>query len=194
MTRVRITFSFQESTSDVRSNEQRGCERVRDVTDTFHQYRLLLREIWNRGFWADPECRGWDAVDSFNRLKPTLFKTLVLDRLGVGDDVDASGRTISLEFGIVPEVVNFSDGSRSAAVVILKCRNADDDRGDYDQRVELRADEVSMVFRDFFDWGLNDYRDLRYYLVRIVALPSRPELIGRNALVDVYEAAVIVNS
>jgi len=57
----------------------------------------------------------------------------------------------------------------------------------------LLASEVSLEFPDLFEWGNVDYRDFRFYRVRIVSARDGPELSGREGLVDAYEVSVFVD-
>jgi hypothetical protein len=49
-----------------------------------------------------------------------------------------------------------------------------------------------MLFRDFFDWGLIDYWEFQYFLVEITASVRFPDVIGRQALIEVRSARVLV--
>lgn len=41
-----------------------------------------------------------------------------------------------------------------------------------------------MNFLGYFDWNRLDYRDFRYYQVKIDRFDAKSELVGREALID----------
>jgi hypothetical protein len=50
---------------------------------------------------------------------------------------------------------------------------------------------MALTFQDFFDWDELNYRDFQYYLVDIAASSKYPELIGREALLEVSTVRVL---
>jgi hypothetical protein len=161
---------------------------MEDVTDIFQLYRLSLREIWNRAFWSDPELRTWNSAHHFQALKPHLFRALVTEKLDRDACCLTGNAADGRRFYIVPSIPSAGDDTRSAQVTIL--HEKPEGGWDWDRQVVLKSSEVTMMFVDFFDWGLLGYRDLRYYLVKI-SHSNTPELVGRAALVDVYDATVM---
>src|SRR5581483_9521435 len=148
-----------------------------DVSDVFHQYRLALRDVWNRNFWSDPELRDWNSADYFETVKPLLFRGLVLEKLGqAGTCPHVEQPSDIAPFFVVPN-------AKSATVTVLK-------KSSWHRELRLTSAEITLRFRDFFDWGALRYRDLRYYLVSIVACPPHPDVVGLDALVDVYQGDV----
>jgi hypothetical protein len=49
-----------------------------------------------------------------------------------------------------------------------------------------------MHFIGYFDWNRLDYRDFRYYLVKIAKFDTKSELVGREALIEREHASVCV--
>jgi len=54
----------------------------------------------------------------------------------------------------------------------------------------IRPGEAEMHFLEYFDWNRLDYLDFRYYRVQIAKFDSRPELVGREALIERQQANV----
>jgi hypothetical protein len=117
-----------------------------------------------------------------------LFKALVLEKLDLKDCcVPDDVKPENSRFYIVPNVPG-PNGSKSAVLTLLSGKS--EGGWDAERRLQLKASDVTLRFRDFFDWSHLDYRDIRYYRVDIVA-SEISELVGRGALVDVYEADVM---
>src|SRR5579862_7056185 len=56
---------------------------MEDVTCSMDAYRECARHVWNTYFQQDAERDGdWDLRDHFNEVALTLFRALVLRRLG----------------------------------------------------------------------------------------------------------------
>ncbi len=49
---------------------------------------------------------------------------------------------------------------------------------------QVSVGKVEMHFLAVFDWNQLDYRNLKYYRVRIAAFAEQPHLVGREALID----------
>jgi hypothetical protein len=53
--------------------------------------------------------------------------------------------------------------------------------------------EIELTLINFFDWNILNWRDFRYFKVKIRALEKRSALVGKEGLVDVLDADVLWN-
>lgn len=68
--------------------------------------------------------------------------------------------------------------------MIHKPRGGDRNRYWDDPVNRIAPSEANLRFVDYFDWDRMNYSDLRYYQVQIEAFPSKPHLVGRDALIE----------
>ena len=52
-------------------------------------------------------------------------------------------------------------------------------------------DQIKLTLIDFFDWNLRSWRDFRYFKVKILEFQARPEVVGREGLVEVADVDVL---
>ena len=55
----------------------------------------------------------------------------------------------------------------------------------------FQANDVKLGLLDFFDWQLLDWRDFRYFLVRVDEFQPNPSLAGCRGLVEVSDVDVL---
>jgi hypothetical protein len=155
---------------------------MEDITDRMYAYRECARVLWNMGFRTDavPDL-DFDAVDAYRDVCRRLFNAIVLEPIGAIARVPTGrrepfiGLQISPRFDPVPAMIRRPT-----------------DQGIYwdDPVKELKTQGLSLVFIDFYDFDDFGYIDLRYYLVRVLRCGDHPELVGRDALIDVRHAEV----
>jgi hypothetical protein len=158
-----------------------------DATDEFQKYRLILRDIWNQYLWSEPEFRDWDMANHFESLRPTFFNELLGEKLRRRMDIERDDPLTIYVAGAVTE------GIRARGTPIRISETLDRGSRCWTQPPGyVRRPEMLLKFLDFFDWGICEYRDLRYFLVEIAASSKYPDLVCREALVDVDSAHVFV--
>lgn len=157
-----------------------------NVTELLQRYRQCLRDIWNAHFWQHPELRNWDSVTVFEKLKPCLFRALVLESLAEGCAHTAPPEG---SFLVVPNVPENGGGRLATHVVVTKSEGGG--RSYVEELLTLRASDATLRFVDIFDWSMMGYVDFRYYLAEVSAFAARPDLIGLEVLVDVHQADVV---
>lgn len=175
---------------------------MRNVTEVFKNYRICLREIWNRCFWADTFFQKsdnsekiWNAVKHFDRLVPFFFDALVMEKLinNCCVEENLSKGTYDHIFRIVPAgsttIWPFKKQDRTGE----SFKNPISGRGSTESGIKIEAKQIDMRFLNFFEWSATDCYDLKYYVVEIRSFPEKPELEGREALVDVEGIEVWVN-
>jgi hypothetical protein len=160
-----------------------------NVTELFQRYRQCLREIWNAHFWQHSELRNWDSVTVFERLKPCIFRALVLESLAEGCCIQSPPVGTFL---VVPNIPDNSGDRLATHVVVTKREGAG--RSWVEEILALRASDAALRFVDVFDWSMMGYVDFRYYVAEISGFTARPELNGAEVLIDVYQADVFRSS
>ncbi len=152
---------------------------MRNVSSIFDHYRISARSVWNTAFWPDPELRGWEFVEDFRSIEKILFDALVLEKFGEAFPVD------DLFQKPIP-FVQVAPSTDSVPIMIASL-----EPGCWDDPVNrVRIGQVEMNFIAFFDWNQLDYRDLKYYRVRIARFDTEPHLVGREALIERQYASV----
>ena len=151
-----------------------------NVTDLFDRYRLCLREIWNTYFWQHAEFRTWDSVDVFRRLKPNIFQALVLEVL----------ECTSPNFLVVPKIPDNSGNLLATHVVVTKPDAGG--RSWAEELQTLRSSDATLHYVDVFEWSMMRYVDFPHYVAHISAFATRPDLVGREVLIDVHQVEILV--
>jgi hypothetical protein len=153
-----------------------------DISEVFDHYRVAARTIWNTAFWPDSDFRDWDSVDRFDEIQRLLFSALVLDKVGKEWPLQNLFRSAISFFRIAP---------RSEATILIQNPRSENATGYWDHPVNrIKPGEAELLFIGYFDWDRMDYADLRYYHVRIASFDSHAEVVGREALIERWHAAV----
>ena len=145
------------------------------ATELIQRYRIALQTLWNYHFWADPQYRNWDDLDSMNRLKLPLFVSLVTERL------DYSGPPVKEIFGPAYQVIPRLAHSSIRGMLIESVPG----NGAWGPTVrDIPKGKARIYILDFFDWeGLSAW-ELRYFKVQIVDVEGHPELSGRIGMIE----------
>ncbi len=154
------------------------------ATEIIQQYRLALRHIWNSHFWGNqgPSFRDWESVRDFEKLKLPIYEALVARRL------EPLGAVPKAVFGNAFRVV---PPATSGQMSMIQIETVGGQWSPFSG--PFQAGDVNLILLDFFDWDLLNWRDFRYYLVRVDAFEGRPEAVGRQGLVDVLDSDVVWN-
>ena len=159
-----------------------------NVTELFQEYRLILRDVWNRYFWSDHDLRSWDMVDHFNMIKGKFFESLLMYKVLVKI---SSEQQSSARFIVVPSVPG-PNGAKGCSIRIAETNNRTTTSRWDQEPAWIAASEMELEFVDFYDWNTFSYINLQLYLVRIAESWKYPDLIGREALVGIDLADVVV--
>jgi hypothetical protein len=158
-----------------------GIERlpVQDVTPLLNSYRECARGVWNSFLRADAD---FDRVDGFSALCERLLAELVLRPLGkLGHRKAAPGDPYPFL-----RVVPMAD-----PVPIMINRPSKDGNKYWDDPVtQVGREGVKLLLIDYFDWDQMGFIDLQYYRVKVIVFDKHPDLVGREALLDVHHAGV----
>jgi len=151
---------------------------MRDVTALMNSYRECSRNLWNVYFSTRADIGA--ALDCFGQIRSLLFESLVVDELSCEGDSDGEDAPLVLQ--VVPNV-------RS---LILIRRPSDDGNGYWDEEKDLAVgpEDIELEFVEYFDFCDIPIMDFRFFRCRILQFASRPEYIGREALIEAAGARV----
>ncbi len=157
------------------------------ATEIVQNYRLALRTLWNTHYWSNPAYRDYQSVRDFEKAELLLFRGLVARRLEPlalhSDEIFGSS------FRIVPAF-----RTQQIAVIIVAERIGDTPNFKWDEvSGPFTAKQLKLTLLNFFDWEIENWRDFRYFRVRIQAFEDKPQFIGCDALVEVLHADVLWN-
>ena len=155
------------------------------ITEEIHRFREAARHLWNAHLRPGAD---WDTVDAFEEVCRLLFEQLIISRL-------------KLHAPVIPINTDKSDlegyrvfGAGTGKLPLLVNRDIPPS-GYWDYPVDWIPPEDESEIRpiSFFDFDLLGWRMFEYYRVRISAYPSRPRLVGRDALIrcDYVEIEVV---
>lgn len=145
-----------------------------DLNLALEAFRLAARDLFNSSFRVqhpyDSEI-AWTRRDNFLAVESALFKALVTEPMKLAD----------VSYGHVQSEISVLAREKLSPVQIMIGK--DGDSGYWGLPIELPP-SAGLRFMKFFDWDQLDVRDNRYVRVSISEWPERPELIGRDALVE----------
>lgn len=159
-------------------------KNMEDITDIVDDYRECSRHIWNTYF------RYLEEGDmKFSAVNEALFYAMVLAQFN------------KTQVGLAPTMINkeplfylrITPISPHGTPIMIN-RTGDSGCGYWDDPVNrVKPDEVDLRFLEFFDFAESqDFRDWRYYLVRIKGFPTQLHLEGRDALIDASDVRVFM--
>lgn len=162
---------------------------MEDITHILEHYRETARHLWNTGFLLlDTEQDLWQLHEEYADIAGRLFTALVLSHLGRVD------RQTLREDEVAPQPLLFLRVVPSGDSISLLVNRTMPPSGYWDDPVSvISREDADLRFLRYFDFDLVGPRDLEYYLVRIIASPKYPHLIGRDALLRVRDAKVVLD-
>jgi hypothetical protein len=143
------------------------------IDDLMTQFRLASRQLFNQFYRvSDPYNNdGWPLEERFSHVQEALFQTLVVE----------PAKLPATRYGDVNPGISVELRQAELAPIML---NRDVDSGYWDHPIREVTREARMAFVRFFDWDQLDVRDNRYVRVLVQAWPSKPEAIGKHALIE----------
>jgi hypothetical protein len=150
-----------------------------DVTALMDGYRECVRHVWNTHFQRDAERdTDWDLRDEFNAVAATLFRALVLRKLGRRESVVQPDQ-------ISPrQPLSFLRVEVEPSSSIMVNRVADGGYWDHPLTFVAKGD-LDLRFLRYFDWSDLAFRDFAFYRVRVIGSLKHPEVVGKDALLPV---------
>jgi len=147
-----------------------------DLDRAMREYRECYRHVWNTYF--QPRTDGWH---DFTEVQRALFEALVLTRVGRprSEIVWAFDGGVS-SIRVVPTIPPIG----SLRVLISESSPPDGRWGE----TRLTSEPMDLRFAGFFDWRNEwDPMDLRFVRARVESAP-RPEMVGRELLIEFEHA------
>jgi hypothetical protein len=143
------------------------------IDELMTQFRLASRQLFNQFYRvSDPYNNdGWTLEERFSQVQEALFRTLVVE----------PGKLPPTRYGDVSSKIFVELRHAESAPIML---NRELDSGYWDHPVKEVTREARMAFVRFFDWDQLDVRDNRYVRALVQEWPSRPELVGKHALIE----------
>ncbi len=161
-----------------------------DITTDIDGYRECIGFLWNKCCHKkDDRQSDWDRYDSFDDICGLLFSLMILQPYGWPDYRKSSSYE---EFpGPVPCIHILPVAEDNIPILI----NRDVKSGGYwDYSADnICKSDVDLRFIDIFDFDVQGSRDFEYYRVRIVGTKNDMSLIGRDALIRVDAAKVLID-
>ncbi len=149
------------------------------ATELVNNYRMALRNLWNGHYWIDHRFRDSETVWSFMKVTLPMYQALVHSRL------EPLGEPASTVFGNGFSIVAKGNTGQIADLMV------ESSSGVWSQLSgPFAAPPLRLTLLDFFDWQQSNWRDYRYFIVRIENFEAHPELIGKRALVEVIDVDV----
>lgn len=137
-----------------------------------NRFRLASRELFNHYFHASThDDAQWAADERFTTLEEQLFHALVSEPANLSTAI----------YGRFQPTILVRLRIGEFAPLMLN-RETESSYWDHPQQ-EFTQDAV-FHFMQYFDWDHTDFKDNRYVRVVVAEWPSKPELVGKQALVE----------
>jgi hypothetical protein len=153
---------------------------MRDITSIMNMYRECVRNLWNAYFLNLISSENkWDFNDQFEEISSEIFSVFISSCTSCTDIQKSPSfkreKKPIMDICIVPK-------SEHGVPISINRESPASGYWDYPKDL-IKPSEVELRFIDFFDFDTLGYRDLEYYIVRIIACNSDKEIIGRDALI-----------
>lgn len=156
---------------------------MRNIKTEIFAYREAIRHLWNSTFSIlDESLRFGVCLDLFEEIDALIFRALVCEPLGIEFKEKATNDPI-INLKVIP--INLL----TEVHVLINRSIPASGYWDYPIKV-LNVSDVDLALIGFFDWDEYSQKDCHYYRVRIIDCKSQPNLIGRDALIETFNANV----
>jgi hypothetical protein len=159
---------------------------MRDVTDLLMTYREAMRHLWNTYFVREMssllEC---GALDKFEEIDRLLFSALVLDQLA------PLHPAVNFRSEVWPFLRVVAQEDSDSLAMMLSDLITGPNRSWSDRTFIKLNPDTELAFIEFFDWDQYGFVSFPYIRLKILKFPSRPDLVGREALVDSSRCRVL---
>lgn len=189
---------------------------MKDVTKILQKYQECIRHLWNTYFYpmidqASENESDRDILETFDEVERALFSGLVLEPLNKPDykedfrkpssismeDTSFDKQTIMQHISSIcstrePHAIECLKVIPITDVPILISRDRRGFRHTEPSINRTEGTDIDLRFIDYFDWGQELFRDLKYFRLKIVSFPSHPEVEGREALIETMYCQVFL--
>ncbi len=144
-------------------------------------YRECARNLWN-AYFSSREFT-WDLHNEYENITKLLFNALVVYELDSEIECCGIGIAAFPRLNVVPS---------SNTVPILINRPSKDGNGYWDQEMDMSvgADDISLMFLDYFDFAKFPFKDFKFYRCKILQFPKCIQYEGREALIEVSDTKI----
>lgn len=156
-----------------------------DVTPAFHLYREAARHVWNSCFASRTDVTpSGTHYEAFDRICEALFGALILDPVGSRECSSQLNVQGFASVRVIPAIV---DGTP----ILINRTNPTGPYWDDPLRI-VTASELNTGLIGSFDWNSHGLIDMRYLRVRILSCSTNLAIAGREALIEMDHARVVV--
>jgi hypothetical protein len=152
-----------------------------DITADIHVYRETARHLWNSCLRniGGPSAT---TIEAFDRICEELFSAIVLDPHGIEESPEQLNIQGFRGLRVVPGV------AQGTPILI----NRTTPPGPYwdDPLVMVRPEDIQLSLIGLFDWDSYSNIDMRFLRVHVNDCRVKPEVIGREALIEVFHSKV----
>ncbi len=146
-----------------------------DCTELMLKYREVVRLAWNIGF-ANAGLWYPEAVEQYHLATCHLFEAMLVMKLGFENDeihpmTIGEMLSMSLQYETFPRSVLVKAPGEQVFTVVDIAR-------------DVRPEEYSLCFVEFFDWDCSGVRDFAFALATIESFAPLPRLVGGQILVS----------
>jgi hypothetical protein len=151
----------------------------KDVSESVFSFRESVRHVWNTYFQGMDDVMGPDVQDAFSLVEDGLFQGLVVSACGVSSCVKYRMQPTPF-LAVVPRA--------EIDALSLQLGQADNGSFGWDAPAACPVDPgMRLEFVRFFDWNPYEQISMSLIEVHVAQFDSRPDLVGRRALVPDYE-------
>lgn len=147
---------------------------MRNIRRELFRYVEAKRHLWNTYFVGQvTDLTACDPLDSFEIIDRRLFYALVCHPLGI--DFDPLMGTEEVDRILVQPRSNIHD---------IPLMVAKPERGYWNETHSFPAKQLSLVYKEFFQWNVYDFLTLSTVKCKIIECESHPQYLGRDVLVE----------
>lgn len=149
---------------------------MQDISREMLEFKEAIRHIWNTSFVTSESPMSPVVQAAYNDIESALFRTLVLDLVGIQDEriryrkspvsfvrVVSHSQELPMQFGL-------KGANGGIAWTAL-------------HRIIVPAD-MHLSFDSFFNWGWDSYIDLPYVKVFVEKLAGYSQYEGLSAIIE----------
>lgn len=149
-----------------------------EINTLFANFRQIARDTRNMHKLINDKV-SFDDLDILKDIDNKLFSLCVLKKINQMKYAGFYGERSIKIFDVIVE-----DNLLSIPLMIK--RESRDANNYWDEPLkDINFDALNLKFVSYFDWDYSSLVDYRYILTEIYSLPNRPDLVGRQALIDV---------
>jgi|KBSSwiStaDraftv2_1062776.scaffolds.fasta_scaffold979377_1 hypothetical protein len=156
---------------------------MKDVRAILLTYLDMKQHIWNSGFAQHvTNLRDCEPLDTFEAIDRLLFKSLVCDRIGT-----QFPNSHVLGADALPALIVRPKNDLLDVPLMIEQPSGEGNFYWAPEKV-FAAAGIEGEFIEFFQWDRYDFWSASLSRCRLTKFPSDPNLIGRDALIEIVHA------